>query len=52
MHIQDLYVPSLSPSVAVSLLSFCSVLPAEHCTQESAASESVVNVICLELGAM
>ena len=55
MHIQYLYVPSL-PSLTrtpfLSLPSLYSVLPAELCTQESCASESVVNVICFELGVM
>lgn len=41
---------SLTPFV--SLLSLYSVPPAENCTQESGASESVVNVICFELGEM
>lgn len=67
MHIQYLYVPSLSApppphtptshtlvslTPFVSLLSLYSVPPAENCTQESGASESVVNVICFELGEM
>jgi len=55
MHIHYFYVLSLSlsppPSLYVSLVSLYSVLPTEHCTQESGASESV-NVICSELGAM